>query len=36
MLEGVPDLRDNSRLCCQIRMTAALDGVVVHLPQEQV
>ena len=35
MLEGVPELRANSRLCCQIRMTAALDGVVVHLPQEQ-
>lgn len=36
MLEGVPDLRENSRLCCQIRMTPELDGVVVHLPQEQV
>ena len=36
MLEGVPDLRDNSRLCCQIRMSPQLDGVVVHLPQEQV
>jgi len=36
MLEGVPDLRGNSRLCCQIRMTPALDGVVVHLPEEQV
>ena len=36
MLEGVADLRDNSRLCCQIRMTAELEGIVVHLPQEQV
>ncbi len=36
LLEGVPDLRGNSRLCCQIRMTEALAGVVVHLPQEQV
>ena len=35
MLEGVPDLRANSRLCCQIRMTAELEGVVVHLPEEQ-
>lgn len=35
MLEGVPDLRDNSRLCCQIRMTQELDGIVVHLPEEQ-
>lgn len=36
MLEGVPDLRDNSRLCCQIRLTPELDGIVVHLPEEQV
>jgi 2Fe-2S ferredoxin len=36
MLEGVPDLRDNSRLCCQIRMQAALDGLRVQLPDEQV
>lgn len=36
MLEGVPELRDTSRLCCQIRMTDALDGVVVQLPREQV
>jgi 2Fe-2S ferredoxin len=36
MLEGVPDRRTNSRLCCQIRMTPELDGVVVHLPEEQV
>ena len=36
MLEGVPDLRNNSRLCCQIRMTPELDGIVVHLPEEQV
>ena len=35
MLEGVPDLRDNSRLCCQIRMSPQLDGVIVQLPQEQ-
>jgi 2Fe-2S ferredoxin len=36
MLEGVPDLRDNSRLCCQIRMAPELDGIVVQLPDEQV
>jgi ferredoxin, 2Fe-2S len=36
MLEGVPELRDNSRLCCQVRMTPALDGVVVYPPKEQV
>lgn len=36
MLEGVPELRENSRLCCQIRMTGELDGIVVRLPREQV
>lgn len=35
MLEGVPDPRENSRLCCQIRMKAELDGIVVQLPDEQ-
>ncbi len=36
MLEGVPDLRDNSRLCCQIRMSAALNGICIQVPDEQV
>ncbi|WP_048440312.1 2Fe-2S iron-sulfur cluster-binding protein [Caenimonas sp. SL110] len=36
MLEGVPELKDNSRLCCQIRMQPQLDGIVVRLPAEQV
>ncbi len=36
MLEGVPDRRANSRLCCQIRLTTALDGIVIRLPEEQV
>lgn len=36
MLEGVPDRRDNSRLCCQIRMRPELDGIRVQLPDEQV
>ena len=35
MLEGVPERNATSRLCCQIRLTPALDGVVVHLPSEQ-
>ena len=35
MLEGVPELRENSRLCCQIRITPELGGIVVRLPQEQ-
>lgn len=36
MLEGVPEPRATSRLCCQIKMRAELDGIVVHLPAEQV
>ena len=36
MLEGVPEPRANSRLCCQIKMQAALDGIVVQLPEVQV
>jgi 2Fe-2S ferredoxin len=36
LLEGVPELKDSSRLCCQIRMQPQLDGIVVRLPKEQV
>ncbi len=36
MLESVPDLRETSRLCCQIRMQPELDGIRVQLPDEQV
>ena len=36
MLEGVPERREGSRLCCQIKMREELDGIVVHLPKEQV
>ena len=36
MLEGVPEPRETSRLCCQLRMSPELDGIVVHLPAEQV
>ena len=36
MLEGVPDLRENSRLCCQIRMQPELAGIRIQLPEEQV
>ena len=35
MLEGVEDLRDYSRLACQITITDALDGLTVHLPKSQ-
>jgi 2Fe-2S ferredoxin len=36
MLEGVPEPRENSRLCCQIKLQVALDGIVVQLPEVQV
>ncbi|MDQ2734454.1 MAG: 2Fe-2S iron-sulfur cluster-binding protein [Pseudomonadota bacterium] len=35
MLEGVPEPRGTSRLCCQIKMRAELDGIVVQMPAEQ-
>ncbi|MEV5835460.1 2Fe-2S iron-sulfur cluster-binding protein [Nocardia sp. NPDC052112] len=37
VLEGVPaPLTANSRLTCQIRVTAEMDGMVVRLPETQV
>jgi 2Fe-2S ferredoxin len=35
MLERVHDRRPASRLSCQIEITDALDGLVVHLPSRQ-
>ena len=36
MLESTAgEVRPTSRLSCQIVMTDALDGVVVHLPEKQ-
>jgi 2Fe-2S ferredoxin len=35
MLECVLEPRPNSRLSCQIKLTAELDGLVVHLPESQ-
>lgn len=32
---AVSEVRPGSRLSCQIRMTAELDGVVIHLPEAQ-
>ncbi len=34
-LELAIDVRPNSRLSCQIRVTEALDGLVVQVPSEQ-
>jgi ferredoxin, 2Fe-2S len=35
MLDFAFDVRPTSRLCCQIRVTDALDGLVVHTPEKQ-
>ena len=36
MLEcAASEVRETSRLSCQIKVTDALDGLVVHLPDEQ-
>ncbi|MGV9796781.1 2Fe-2S iron-sulfur cluster-binding protein [Mycobacterium sp. NPDC003449] len=36
MLEGMlAPVTSNSRLTCQLTMTAALDGITVHFPEEQ-
>lgn len=35
MLESAFDVRENSRLSCQISMTQKLDGLVVHTPEQQ-
>src|SRR5690242_20595533 len=32
---GVADRRENSRLSCQIALTEELDGLTVHVPEEQ-
>jgi 2Fe-2S ferredoxin len=35
MLDFAYDVRPNSRLSCQIRVTDELDGLVVHVPERQ-
>ena len=35
MLDFAFDVRAESRLCCQIKVTAALDGLVVRVPGKQ-
>jgi 2Fe-2S ferredoxin len=35
MLEFAVDPADNSRLSCQIKVSAALDGMIVRLPKSQ-
>jgi len=35
MLDFASDVRDNSRLSCQIKVTDELDGLIVRLPEHQ-
>ncbi len=35
MLDFAIDVKDNSRLSCQIKVTDDMDGLVVHLPKAQ-
>jgi 2Fe-2S ferredoxin len=35
MLDFAPDVKANSRLSCQLRMSADLDGIVLNLPKTQ-
>lgn len=36
LLEGLPERLSNSRLTCQIHITAELDGLTVRLPKSQI
>ena len=36
MLEGAMNVKDSSRLTCQITVTPELDGLVIHLPESQI
>ena len=35
MLDFASEVRDNSRLSCQIKVSDALDGLIVRLPEQQ-
>ncbi len=35
MIQIVPEPRENSRLSCQLRVTADMDGLVVRMPETQ-
>lgn len=35
MLEFAEEVRENSRLACQIKLTSELDGLVLRLPEKQ-
>ena len=35
MLDFAFDVREESRLCCQIKVTTELDGLIVRVPEKQ-
>ncbi len=35
MLDFASDVRDNSRLSCQIKVSDALEGLIVRMPEQQ-
>jgi 2Fe-2S ferredoxin len=35
MLDFAYDVRPNSRLSCQIKISAELEGLIVHVPERQ-
>ena len=35
MLDFAPMVKPNSRLSCQVKMTEALDGIVLRIPKSQ-
>ena len=35
MLDFASDVRDESRLSCQIKVSDAIDGIIVHVPERQ-
>ncbi len=35
MLDFATDVREHSRLSCQVDVTAEMDGLVIHVPAEQ-
>ena len=35
MLDFAFDVRENSRLCCQMKVTDELDGLIVRVPERQ-
>ena len=35
MLGLLPDLKKNSRLCCQLKLTKNLDGIVIIIPKDE-